>query len=578
MSDLFNRGLGVPRTGVGEANIKKSPYGRTYPYGRFGPEVSLEGPLSKSWLFEIVDRKGEKIIESFTLIMPPQSYSIKEAQRVSITKTFGNAFVDDYGPDNLQITLKGISGTTHAFPTYKTKGPAKTFTDIGAAVSGSSKVADNSEGYTGKTAFYEFRNKIMRYKEQAKGAFDRYELRVYDLADEQAYKCVLLEFAVDRSSDNPLRYPYTISLFVYEKLEALKVATRKDVPKISKNPLAALNDADSFLDKVQDLYRDVQNVVNQTALLKARSLELRTRYNRFLTQTTRVVTSPLDVAKNFIDTAFSALGVAYDTYRAGKYTFERYVGSVELLRATLNEGLRLYGFQISEGWQRERNIQLEVDAGVNTESATVSRSVDSQSYTYSGLNVYTVRGEDTLQSIASDQLGDEDLWPYIASVNADISSNADLVAGDEIFIPIQIETDAEANKEQFILTEDAARDPYGTDIRLDQNGNLVVQESGDLALVSGIQNVEQAVDLILNTPSGSMIKQAAYGITAQAGIAGTEIAIKYLKIAIRTALVKDPRISAVTNMVVSLGRDALNISMDIGVVGAEESLPVTKVT
>jgi phage baseplate assembly protein W len=575
MSDLFNRALKVPRTGVGEANLNKFPYGRSYPYGRFAATPSLENPLSKSWLFEVVDRKSERIIESFTLIMPPQSYSIKESQRVSITKTFGNAFVDDYGPDNLQITLKGISGTSHAFPTYRTRGPAKTFTDIGEAVSGASDMADNSFGYTGKTAFYEFRNTIMRYKDWAKGAYDKYELRVYDLADEQAYKCVLLEFSVDRTSDNPLRYPYSISLFVYERLDALRVLTRTDVPKISKNPIAALDEADSLLDKIQNLYRDVMNVVNQAALLKARVLELRTRYNKFVTQTTQGLTSPLDISKNLIDTAFSAIGVAYDTYHAGKYTLERYIGSVELFRSTLNQGLRLYGFQISSGWQTERNVQLEVDNGVNTKSNTVERNIDYQSYTYSGLNVYTVRGEDTLQSIASDQLGDENLWPYIASVNSGISSNNDLVAGEEIFIPVQIETDAEANKEQFILTEDITRDPYGTDIRLDQNGNIVIQENGDTALVSGLQNVEQAVDLILNTPSGSMIKQTAYGITAQAGIAGTDIAIKYLKIAIRAALVKDPRIASVTNMVVSLGSDVLNISMNINVVGIEESLPIT---
>jgi phage baseplate assembly protein W len=169
------------------------------------------------------------------------------------------------------------------------------------------------------------------------------------------------------------------------------------------------------------------------------------------------------------------------------------------------------------------------------------------------------------------------LWPYIASVNSDINDNDDLTPGEEIFIPIQIELSEGINKEQFILTEDITRDPYGSDIRIDGDGNLVVRESNDFALISGIENVEQAVDLRLNTAVGSMIKQTAYGIIAQAGFAGTTMAIRYLKLAIRATLIQDPRIETVNNMIVSLGSDVLNISMNIGIVGAEQSLPVSKV-
>ncbi len=96
--------------------------------------MPLMNPLSKSWLFEVVNTKTKQIVNSFTLILPPQSYTIREKQRVSITKTFGNAFIDDYGPDNIEITIKGISGTAHVFPTYRPKGPAGSVYDTTAAV------------------------------------------------------------------------------------------------------------------------------------------------------------------------------------------------------------------------------------------------------------------------------------------------------------------------------------------------------------------------------------------------------------------------------------------------------------
>jgi LysM repeat protein len=547
----------------------------SYWYGRNAPQPDLEAPISKSWLFEIAERESGKIRESFTLILPPTAYTIKEPQRVSITKTFGNAFVDDYGPDNIQITLKGISGTAHAFPTFKTEGTATDFSDVNLMASDAA-AQTASMGYTGRDAFHIFRNKIMRYKN--KGGWEKNELRVYDLADEQGYKCVLLNFTLDRSSEQPLRYPFTISLFVYQRLEAL--VPHLKVIRISKEPVSALNKSDSLLDKIEQLYQGLDDIIDKVSLLKAKSLELRTRYNKFLTQTTKILVSPLDIAKNFVDIAFAALGTAYDTYQAGKYTLERYMGVSELFRATLNEGLKIYGFQISEGWQTSKTITIEGDAGVDAPkdvTEVVSKNMEIRDYEFSGLNIYTVKGDDTLQRIAQNELGDVDLWPYIASVNSDINDNDDLTPGEEIFIPIQIELSEGINKEQFILTEDITRDPYGSDIRIDGDGNLVVRESNDFALISGIENVEQAVDLRLNTAVGSMIKQTAYGIIAQAGFAGTTMAIRYLKLAIRATLIQDPRIETVNNMIVSLGSDVLNISMNIGIVGAEQSLPVSKV-
>jgi len=578
MSDIIANlfGNAGPQPGAGAANFKigQSWLGNTSKYGTHAARGSLDSVLSKSWLFEIVDKNSGNVVESFTLLMPPNSLTIKEPQRTAITKTFGNAFVDEYGADNIQITLKAISGTTHVFPTYS-NAVVSAFTDVAAAVSGADKASSNRVGFTGRNAFYEFRDKIMRYKD--KKDWDKKELRVYDLADEQAYKCVLLDFTLDRNADNPLRYPFTISLFVYEKLDKLRVKKGR-VVNISKDPISALDDADGFLDTLLNVYQDVQGILNSVALLKAKSLELRTRYNRFLNQTTRVLTAPLDISKNMIDIGMIATGTLFDTYRAGKITFERYANAQELFRETIIQALKTYGFQISVGWQQSNTVEIEEDAGVDVSGDTVERSVSLASYEYSGLKVYTVKGDDTLQRIALNELGDENLWPYIASVNAGITSNEDLTPGEEIFLPVQVDPGDGVNKEQFILTEDFTRDPYGTDIRIDANGDIVIQENSDVALISGIENIQQAIDLRLNTMAGSMIKQSAFGITAQAGIAGTELAIKYLKTAIRNSLTQDPRIESVENMIVSLDSDVLNISMNINVIGAEESLPVTVVT
>ncbi len=174
-----------------------------------------ENALSKSWLFEVVNTETKMIDTSFTLILPPQSYTIREKHRVSITKTFGNAFIDDYGPDNLEITIKGISGTAHVFPTFRSKGAVGSVpSNLGAIATAAAPITDlygeiresSGEMHNAKSAFYTFRDDIMRYKDA--GDYDKKELRVYDLGDEQSYKCALLEFSVDRTSDKPFWYPF----------------------------------------------------------------------------------------------------------------------------------------------------------------------------------------------------------------------------------------------------------------------------------------------------------------------------------------------------------------------------------
>ena len=576
IKDVFKRDNIFPGP-MGGAQIDSD-----YPYGDAlarSNRVSMQQPISKSWLFEVADRETGEIDESFTLILPPQSYTIREPQRVAITKTFGNAFVDDYGPDNIEITLKGISGTVHVFPTYSTDGGTKEFTDVSLVAEELQEPLDGP-GMDGRNAFYYFRNRIMRYKDKAD--WDKRELRVYDIADEQAYRCVLLDFTLDRTSEKPLHYPFTISLFVYERLDKFKPVLKPI--NIAEDPVAALDKADAIIEKTQALYRGIQTVTDASSMIKARSLELRTRWNRAAATRGRLLRSPLEAARNFIDTQFALIGIAYDTWKAGKYTFDRYMGALEMARDALNNGLRVYGFQISEGRQRSQRLSYDVDKGVDPDggatgtsspaaAGAVSRKSTPKDYTFSGLRLYTVRGQDTLSSIALHELGDDELWPFIADANPGIAGSDDLVSGEQIFIPVQVDSSDVSPKERFIFSEDPTRDPYGTDIRLDSSGNLIFQ-SNDFEMISGIHNVQQAIDLRINTEVGSMIKQSAYGITAQAGFAGSSMAIRYLKMALRSTIIQDPRVESIDDMLVSVGGDVIRVSMTITVVGYEGSIPV----
>lgn len=525
---------------------------------------------SRSFLFEIIDINSSKIEQSFTLVLPPNSYQIKEPHRVNITKTFGNAWVDDYGPDNIQLTIKGISGTAHAFPTFRTTGASANdetrIRDVGEA-------AGSSSGYRHREAFYAFRDEIMRYRDRQN--FDQKELRVYDLYDEQVYKCILLEFTLDRNADKPFWYPFTISLFVYSKNSSDQLAK---AVKIAKDPIQSLDNIDEAsksLDERFKVFDNVQSIRNQVALFANQAALLRARFNTWLTRTRNVIESPLLVTKQLIDIGTDLLGIVYDAYSQGKLSYETWINAEETIQNQIRESLAIYGFSIQEGFQQSKVEQVERRTGFDySDPSNPSPTVNSESFSFSGVNLYTVRGGDSLQSIAQEQLGDSNLWVYIASINPDISTSADLVVGNEIFVPVQTQS-VNNNKDNYIITEDTSRDPYGSDIRLDSNGNIVLQESNDVSLTSGVENVLQAIDLRLKTQVGSMITQTAYGLAAQPGLAGTAQALSYVRMGLKDALLRDPRISQVKNIKVGIERDQISISTDLVLVGREQSLPVS---
>jgi hypothetical protein len=535
--------------------------------------------LSKSMLFEVVDAATEQILESFTLVIPPQSYSIKEKQRVNITKTFGNAFVDDYGPDNLEITVKGMSGTAHVFPTFQTTGMSAGQNTFSVADRDLQFGAGNAtQGYRGREAFYYFRDRIIRYKDAAD--FDKKELRVYDLADQQAYKCVLLEFSLDRSADLPLRYPYTISLFVYARMGTKDVSSAKSID-IAKNPTSVLDNLlvamDSF-DKKFPIFKAIQKIKNQVAKVVNQTKLLRSKFNNWLSKGRSILESPLVLVKQVIEGLVNLTGLVYDAYNQGKILIDDYVNATENINNQIREALAMYGFSIQEGTRQSKNSIIENYNGMDyvTDPLAPEPRALSRSFAFSGYNVYTVRGGDTLQSIAQSLLGDENLWPHIASANPSIGSNNDLSIGSEIYIPVASSAVLET-KDSFIVTEDTQRNPYGADIKLDSDGNMVLSESNDVSLINGVPNVLQSVDVRLKTQAGSLLKQTAFGLIGGAGMAGTPSAISYVQMNLKNSLIQDPRIVDVTNINVGFERDTMKITANIKLVGMDDSIPVSMV-
>ena len=574
------------------------------------PAGPLPPPVSRSFLFEIIDTQSNDIAESFTLVLPPTHVSIKEPQRVSVTKTFGNIFVDDYGPDNLMLTIRGFSGTAHAFPTFKSSGTAMDgFVSSGSGYVNSqlgggeaaNLIAQSAgyatEGYTHKTAFYTFRKTIMRYKKNHEADYDKYMLRVSDLYDEQVYDCILLDFTVDRTPDKPLHYPFTISLMVYNQPMSYGDMTATPIP-VGGNITDMLAAMDSALNFINTIYGYVQAVKNSVAIIQSTVSQMTAKFNTYLTKIRTIATSPLDLTKQCLDLVGSLSRVVDDAKNQYKMTKDAWAGAKEMIHASYRQNLGLYTQAISEGSQTKKVEVMEFNSTQATAQSaatysaylqlvdflqaqpgdqgkvSASKSAKVESLQFSGVSEYTVKANDTLQSISLRKLGDSSLWPYLASVNK-ITGNEELSKKTTIYVPVLTRTSSiKKKKDSFILTEDVARNPYGSDITLDATGNIVLAENNDVSTISGIDNIQQAINLRFATPIGSMIKQTSFGIATQAGYPGTDSMIRYLRMNITRAILSDPRIKSVSNIALSVSGDTITASMDIDIIDSDTSIPV----
>jgi hypothetical protein len=544
--------------------------------------------LIKSFLFEVVHTQDSTILSSFTLVLPPQRLTIREPQRVSIVKTFGNAFVDDYGADNIEMTISGMSGTALALPTFQPSGqaaqnpivitgdqqnPGNSQTTGVTAVPAST--LNNNQGFTSQSAFYTFRDSIIRYKDNVD--FDQYELRVYDLGDGQAYKCILLDFTLDRTSDLPFRYPFTIRLFVYARMGTKDVAKATPI-STAKNPIFSLTNITNALNSMNNafpLFQTIQNIKNQVSLITQQVSQLEGAFTNWLSEGQSVIESPLWLAKTLIASFKQLNEFVYSAYTMGLMTVQSYMSAKEVINDQWENALSVYGYAISNTPSSTASLVLSTLKGMDytTNPSVPLPTSNTINFTYTGLLQYTVQGADTLQSIAQSQLGNSNDWIYIAWVNPGIASNADLVVGSKIFIPIQ-KSQQNVAKDQFIISENIQTDTYGTDIMLDSQGNIIVSEGGDLAVISGMKNLLQALNIRLNTLAGSMIKQTAFGLVNSVGLPGTAYALNYAVVNFKDTLIQDPRVASVSNVQANTQGDAIFMSANITPVSGDYTLPI----
>lgn len=208
---------------------------------------------------------------------------------------------------------------------------------------------------------------------------------------------------------------------------------------------------------------------------------------------------------------------------------------------------------------------------------------------------YTITEGDTLQSIAQYILNDASKWYDIASYNklvypyiGDYSDSGVMSVGDTIIIPISTDdnysissdtlSDTQKNnlagyilgKDLSLIDDTSAIEGRGTTdevISLESTGKT-------LSVVSGYENLVQALLVRLNTPIGTLLLHPEYGnnFSDVLGQKNTVSNINKLQVGIEQTLRKDSRVSNVKVQSTEVEGEVVKIVVIITPIGLDEQL------
>lgn len=154
---------------------------------------------------------------------------------------------------------------------------------------------------------------------------------------------------------------------------------------------------------------------------------------------------------------------------------------------------------------------------------------------------------DTLQRIAAREMGNANRWPELVWINSlshpYITDDQDRVAPGVLLSGSHIKVPAPVG----VFTDDADRGQvYERDCALTDR-LLRIDDGGDIAIVTGADNLKQQLSHLISTPRGQAIRHPAYGcmLWQLLGTVGGPIAAKLGSEYVKSSLLSDYRVSAI---------------------------------
>lgn len=533
----------------------------------------------KSFLLEIrrMHPYDYQFAKTFAFSLPPESVKIDIPQRVNITKTFGGAFVDDYGVDNPRITFSGTTGNMQL-----------------------KEVIVNGGGMSmnGKQEAYYLLNEIAQYKRNLVD-YDKYGMRLYDLssvtrdlkigeqattADMEAWTVVLTEASISRSKDKPLFYSYSFTFTCLAPLgykRNLGINSLSNVTTAFDRMRAGIAKIRSSADTLKRALASYQDIIRDISMLEGATEAFEEAINEYFS-----------TAQGFISTTIDGINSVFDVVQFPLDLSTQVVTGAVALRDSIETNFVAIGLQFEadmiEKASRLADVMsalFDVEGEASVIQATAKRSnvlptvqavsagspgsipaidptdPDTEQpvaflLTY-GAREVVATSETRLDVLSQQYFGSPAYADTIATYNGILGDSA-ITPGMPILIPYLSPTEAVPGNEIYSIQPEV----YGTDILLDSSGDVVLAEYNDFGVVSGAGNMGQAINLRASESNGARVWLTNYGIRMIGG--GYDVlSMAVLLSSIRDTLIQDPRVSSVGGFRLSAVGDSLLLSYSV---------------
>lgn len=541
---------------------------------------------NKAYLLEF--KMNGVLTDAFTFSVPPESEEFAFPQRKGETKTFGGAVISDYGNDLVQINLSGSTINQELKLIYK-------------SILGTAEMTGEQE------AFY-LRDLLRKYG--SRDNLQNKEVYLYSLNgggkktshNPKWWRIFVGQLDITRNKDKPFCYNYKFNAvgapevtkkdkrYVDENNRKFNMIGGK-IDTLSSTIGSMVSDMNSIADDFQDLganylpelsgyigtlkqcITNFNNACGRYAAIFAGKL---TEISDFATDTVMLGDKILSSAIRYYPTITADVwNSCLDLVSAGKsiYNYCANIGDTYFSESSWQSIKELFDDTVSDIDIADTYSTLAYqELSLINEAATFtsknlndvgfavipgSANTDDRLITTYGYKVVALTDAETnWDQLAQDYYGDASLSALIATYN-NLPTDKPLKAGQSILIP-NLNFAESKTAENEVYNSPDVKDNYGKDLLINNKDFGVY--NGDLALVGGVDNLEQALLNRYSTLIGARIRLEAYGIQASVGNA-LNATSALIQASVHQTTVEDPRVDSVEDISFEGKGDSLTVSV-----------------
>lgn len=527
------------------------------------------------------------LTDAFTFSVPPESEEFSFPQRRNETKTFGGSVIAKYGNDTVSINLSGSTINQELKLIYK-------------STLGMSEM-------TGEQEIFYLRDLLKKYG--TRDNLQNQEVYLYSLNgggnninhNPKWWKIYIGQLDISRNKDKPFCYNYKFEAIgapevtrkkshiskskrKFAKLggaiDSLKLATDEIVKKMNETAdnfekLGAdyLSELSGYIGTLRECIdnfngavgryssifagklTDISDFATDNVMLGDKILSTATRY--YPTITADVWNACLDLVAtaksiysycaNIDDKYFSK-----SSWQSIKELFDDSVSDIDIADTYSTLGYEEINLANEASMIASRNLNdigfAIIPGGANEDDELVT--------TYGYKVVSLTDAETSWDQLAQDYYGDASLAALIATYN-NLPTDKTLKAGQNILIP-NLNMAESKTAENEVYNSPDVKDNYGKDILIEDKDFGVY--NGDLAIVGGVENLEQSLLNRYSTLIGARIRLEVYGIQASIGDA-LNASSALIQASVHQTTVEDPRVDSVEDILFEGKGDNLVVSV-----------------